>query len=150
MRICLAELKIVCLLIIVNFEIFIWPIHRLFGVLFDWLSGLLKPNILASFNRILQSKLLTNRLLLELINIFRISFKFIVWNMWNKKAKKFEKSQNVHLKQLFLRTKQRKCSLVTNPMTRSSPGKLKRSLSTALHISDQESRKPHYYIWGNW
>ena len=35
MRVCLAELKIVCLLIIVNFEIFIWPIHRLFGVLLD-------------------------------------------------------------------------------------------------------------------
>ena len=32
-RVCLAESKIICLLILVNFKIFTWPIYILFGVL---------------------------------------------------------------------------------------------------------------------
>jgi len=32
-RVCLAEFKIICLLILVNFKIFTWPIYILFGVL---------------------------------------------------------------------------------------------------------------------
>ena len=68
MSICLAELKIVCLLIIVNFEIFIWPIHRLFGVLLKlyckicWTTASESVNSVINLQQILEEVAADNQL----------------------------------------------------------------------------------------
>ena len=69
--------------------------------LMEWLTGLITDSTLSPLQRIIKTKSLTNSFILELINIYRITFKQFVWHHRNQMMKAFEASKNLKIKSVI-------------------------------------------------
>src|SRR6185295_4447216 len=80
----------------------------------EWLTGLITPHTLTRFKNIFKTNNLTNSFLTNIINVFQLAFKFILWAQRNSNMKALEHSRNINLKKTAMASKRKVGSILSD------------------------------------
>jgi len=81
----------------------------------EWLTGLITPGTFTDFKNIFNTNNLTNSFLIDIINISRLAFKYIVWTQRNTNMKALECSKNINLKKTAMASKRKSGTTLSRP-----------------------------------
>jgi hypothetical protein len=120
----------------------------------EWATGLITKATSSPFIRILASSQLTNELLIDITNLYRLYFKYIIWSVRNENMKKLEASKNINLKKYVMHSKRShgsqdlpksQSSNIVNHRQHSSRS-LVNSIQQEIQLSTASSREHHHVI----